>query len=168
MTTPTIALAEYLHKLGVDQDKDFLQESVRIMSQMLMELEVEQQTGAARHERTPERKTQRNGYREREWVTRVGEIDLRIPKLRSGSYFPSLLEPRRRAEQALLAVVQQAYVEGVSTRKVDDLLQAMGLTGFDKSAVSRTCKALDDVVIFVKHIRGRIEQYPAFAHDLLA
>ena len=146
MTTPTIALAEYLHKLGVDQDKDFLQESVRIMSQMLMELEVEQKTGATRHERTPERKTQRNGYREREWLTRVGEIDLRIPKLRSGSYFPSLLEPRRRAEQALLAVVQQAYVEGVSTRKVDDLLQAMGLTGFDKSAVSRTCKALDEVV----------------------
>lgn len=146
MTTATIALTEYLHKLGVDQDKDFLQESVRIMSQMLMELEVEQKTGAGLHERTPERKTQRNGYREREWLTRVGEIDLRIPKLRSGSYYPSLLEPRRRAEQALLAVVQQAYVEGVSTRKVDDLLQAMGLTGFDKSAVSRTCKALDKVV----------------------
>ena len=146
MITLTIALTEYLHKLGLDDDKDFLQESVRVMSQMLMELEVEQQTGAARHERTPERKTQRNGYREREWSTRVGEIDLRIPKLRSGSYFPSLLEPRRRAEQALLAVVQQAYVEGVSTRKVDDLPQAMGLTGFDKSAVSRTCKALDELV----------------------
>lgn len=146
MTTPTIALTEYLHKLGLDGNKDFLQESVRIMSQMLMELEVEQQTGAARHERSPERKTQRNGYREREWATRVGEIDLRIPKLRSGSYFPSLLEPRRRAEQALLAVVQQAYVEGVSTRKVDDLLQAMGLSGIDKSAVSRACKALDEVV----------------------
>ena len=146
MTNVTIALQEYLRKLGVDQDKDFLQESVRIMSQMLMELEVQKQTGEAKHERTPERKTQRNGYRERIWETRVGEIPLHIPKLRTGSYFPSLLEPRRRTEQALLAVVQQAYVEGVSTRKVDDLLQAMGLTGIDKSQVSRICKGLDEVV----------------------
>jgi transposase-like protein len=146
MTTPTIALTEYLHKLGLDQDKDFLHESVRLMSQMLIELEVQPQTGAARHERTLEQLTQRNGYRERMWQTRVGEISLRIPILRSGSYFPSLLEPRRRAEQALLAVVQQAYVEGVSTRKVDDLLQAMGLTGIDKSQVSRICKSLDEVV----------------------
>jgi transposase-like protein len=146
MTTATIALTEYLRKLGLDQDQDFLQESVRVMGEMLMELEVQTQTGAAKHERTPERKTQRNGYRDRIWETRVGEIPLRIPKLRSGSYFPSLLEPRRRAEQALLAVVQQAYVEGVSTRKVDDLLQALGLTGIDKSTVSRICKGLDEVV----------------------
>lgn len=146
MTNATIALQEYLRKLGMDQDKDFLQESVRIMSQMLMELEVQKQTGAEKHERTPERKTQRNGYRKRIWETRVGEIPLHIPKLRSGSYFPSLLEPRRRTEQALLAVVQQAYVEGISTRKVDDLLQAMGLTGIDKSQVSRICKGLDEVV----------------------
>lgn len=146
MTTATIALTEYLHKLGLEHDKDFLQESVRVMSQMLMELEVQTQTGAAKHERTPERKTQRNGYRERVWDTRVGEIDLRIPKLRTGSYFPSLLEPRRRAEQALLAVVQQAYVEGVSTRKVDELVQALGLSGIDKSQVSRICKGLDEVV----------------------
>ena len=146
MTNQTIAFQEYLRKLGLDQDKDFLQESVRIMSQMVMELEVQAQTGAAKHERTAERKTQRNGYRERAWETRVGEIPLRIPKLRSGSYFPSLLEPRRRAEQALLAVVQQAYVEGISTRKVDELLQAMGLTGIDKSSVSRICKPLDEVV----------------------
>ena len=110
MTTATIAFQEYLRKLGLDQDKDFLQESVRVMSQMVMELEVQAQTGAAKHERTVERKTQRNGYRGRVWETRVGEIPLRIPKLRTGSYFPSLLEPRRRAEQALLAVVQQAYV----------------------------------------------------------
>jgi putative transposase len=146
MTNPTIALTEYLHNLGLDDDKDFLQESVRVMSQLLMELEVQQQTGAEKHERTPERKTQRNGYREREWLTRVGEIDLQIPKLRSGSYFPCLLDPRRRAEQALLSVVQQAYVEGTSTRKVEDLLQAMGLMSFDKSAVSRACKDLDEVV----------------------
>ncbi len=146
MTEATIALRDYLHKLGLEEDPDFLRESVRWMSQMLMELEVEQQTGAGRYERTPERQTQRNGYRERAWQTRVGEVPLRIPKLRSGSYFPSLLEPRRRAEQALLAVVQQAYVEGVSTRKVDELLQALGLNSFDKSAVSRTCQALDEVV----------------------
>jgi putative transposase len=146
MTDATIALTEYLRKLGVEQDQDFLRESVRLMSQMLMELEVEQRTGAGRHERAPERKTYRNGYRERGWETRVGEIELRIPKLRKGSYFPSLLEPRKRAEQALLAVVQQAYVEGVSTRKVDDLLQAMGLSGIDKSQVSRVCKGLDEVV----------------------
>lgn len=166
MTNPTIAFLEYLHKMGMDQDKDFLQESVRMMSQMVMEMEVQEQTGAAKHERTPDRKNQRNGYRERAWETRVGEINLRIPKLRSGSYFPSLLEPRRRAEQALLAVVQQAYVEGVSTRKVDDLLQAMGLTGIDKSQVSRICKALDEVVTDFRNrpLEGR---YPYIWLDAL-
>lgn len=117
MTNVTIALQEYLRKLGMDQDKDFLHESVRIMSQMLMELEVQKQTGAEKHERTPERKTQRNGCRKRIWETCVGEIPLHIPKLRSGSYIPSLLEPRRRTEQALLAVVQQAYVEGAVPEK---------------------------------------------------
>ena len=146
MTDPTIALLEYLRKIGLDQDKDFLQESIRLMSQLLMELEVEHQVGAAKHQRRPERTNHRNGYRERTWATRVGELQLRIPKLRTGSYFPSLLEPRRRAEKALLAVVQQAYVEGVSTRKVDDLLQALGLSGIDKSAVSRICKGLDELV----------------------
>ena len=159
MTTATIAFQEYLRKLGLDQDKDFLQESVRVMSQMVMELEVHAQTGAAKHERTVERKTQRNGYRGRVWETRGGEIPLRIPKLRTGSYFPSLLEPRRRAEQALLAVVQQAYVEGVSTRKVDELLQAMGLTGIDKSTVSRICKSLDDVVVEFRN-RPLTGRYP--------
>lgn len=146
MTDPTIALKQYLSNIGLDSDVDFLHEAVRTLSQMLMELEVEQKTGAAKHARSPERQNQRNGYRERLWETRVGEIHLRIPKLRQGSYFPSLLEPRRRAEKALLAVVQQAYVEGVSTRKVDDLLQALGLTGIDKSKVSRICKELDAVV----------------------
>lgn len=146
MTNPTITLLEYLRKMGIDKDKDFLRESVRVISQMVMELEAQEEAGALRHERTPKRKTYRNGYRERMWETRVGEINLRIPKLRSGSYFPSLLEPRRRAEQAMLAVVQQAYIEGVSTRKVDELLKAMGLTGIDKSQVSRICKGLDEVV----------------------
>jgi putative transposase len=146
MTEPTIALQEYLRKMGISEDKEFLRESIQVMSEKLMELEVQEKTGAARNEHTPLRKTHRNGYRERIWETRVGEIPLHIPKLRKGSYFPSLLEPRRRSEQALLAVVQQAYVEGVSTRKVDSLLQAMGLTGIDKSKVSRICKALDEIV----------------------
>ena len=146
MTELSMTVREYLCKAGIDLDGDFVQQATQLMAQATMELEVEQQIGAARHERTPARTTQRNGYRERRWETRAGEIPLRIPKLRQGSYFPSLLEPRRRAEHALLAVVQQAYIEGVSTRKVDDLLQALGLTGIDKSAVSRICKDLTAVV----------------------
>src|SRR5438067_1352048 len=109
MTDPSVALLEYLRKVGAGLEPDFLREAIRVMSEQLMELEVQQQTGAERYERTADRKTQRNGYRERTWETRVGEIPLRIPKLRQGSYFPSLLEPRRRAEQALVSVVQQAY-----------------------------------------------------------
>jgi putative transposase len=146
MAEETVALLEYLRNMGLDRDADFLRESVRVMSQALMELEVTERTGAARYERNPARKTQRNGYRERVWETRVGEIPLQVPKLRKGGYYPSLLEPRRRAEKALLAVVQQAYLEGVSTRKVDDLLQALGLTGIDKSRVSRICQELDEGV----------------------
>ena len=146
MTNPTIALIEHLRKFDLDLDGDVLRAMTRVLTQMVMELEVEQQIGARRYERTPERKNQRNGYREREWHTRVGEILLRVPKVREGTYFPSLLEPRRREERALLAVVQSAYVEGVSTRKVDKLLQSLGLTGIDKSKVSRICKELDEVV----------------------
>jgi len=145
MTDATMALMDYLRNAGLEPD-DFLQEGLQRLAQLLMETEVEQQIGAGRHERNPERKTYRNGHRERVWETRVGEIPLRIPRVRDGTYFPSLLEPRRRAEKALLAVVQQAYVEGVSTRRVDDLLQALGLTGIDKSKVSRICKELDHVV----------------------
>jgi putative transposase len=146
MTELSMTVGEYLRKAGIDLDGDFLAQAASIVAQATMELEVTQQIGAARHERTLARQTQRNGYRERSWATRAGDIALRIPKLRQGSYFPSLLEPRRRAEQALLAVVQQAYIEGVSTRKVDDLLQALGLTGIDKSQVSRICKDLTEVV----------------------
>ena len=146
MTNPTIALKQYLSNIGLDGDNDFLRDSVRLLTQMLIELEAKEKIGAEKHERTPERSNHRNGYRQRNWETRVGEIDLRIPKLRKGSYFPSLLQPRRRTEKALLAVVQQAYVEGVSTRKVDDLLKALGLTGIDKSKVSRICKELDELV----------------------
>jgi transposase-like protein len=141
-----MAFLEYLRKMGKEQDADFLREGIRVLSEALMEAEVSEQIGAERYERNGERQTYRNGYREREWQTRVGDIALRIPRLREGNYFPSFLEPRRRAERALLAVVQQAYIEGVSTRKVDDLVQSLGLSGIDKSSVSRICKQLDEVV----------------------
>jgi transposase-like protein len=161
-----MALLDYLRKLGVETDADFLRASVQLMSQLLMEAEVEQQIGAGKYERSPERTNQRNGYRPRVWETRVGEIPLQIPKVRTGSYFPSLLEPRRRAEQALLSVIQSAYVEGVSTRKVDDLLQALGLTGIDKSRVSRICKELDQVVNAFR-TRELVGEYPYVWLDAL-
>jgi len=146
MTDPTMALMEYLGKFGLQINDDFLREGIRVLIQAVIEAEVAQRIGAERYERSPERVTQRNGYRERPYQTRVGELTLQVPKLREGSYFPSFLEPRRKAEKALLAVVQSAYVEGVSTRKVDHLLQSLGLTGIDKSQVSRICKELDEPV----------------------
>jgi len=146
MTTRTIALTEHLSKLGLTLDGDFLRQALELLAQELIELEAAHEIGAGKYERTAARTTQRNGYRERGLDTRVGELSLRIPKVRQGSFFPSLLEPRRRAEKALLAVVQEAYVEGVSTRKVDDLVQALGLTGIDKSSVSRICSELDTAV----------------------
>jgi transposase-like protein len=144
MTDPlSIGLSRLLRKAELDGDVDFLREGVRVFSQALMELEVTAHLGAERHARTPERTGQRNGYRERRWDTRVGTIDLQVPRVRDGSYFPALLEPRRRVEQALVAVVQEAYVHGVSTRRVDALIQALGITGISKSEVSRLCEALD-------------------------
>ncbi len=137
----SMALAELLGKINMNTD--FLREGVRVLAQALMELEVTQQLGAGRHERTEERTGQRNGYRDRQWDTRVGTIDLRVPRVRDGGYIPSLLEPRRRSERALLAVVQEAYVQGVSTRRVDALVQAMGMEGISKSQVSRVCQDLD-------------------------
>ena len=119
MTNPTMTLLEYLRKVGLDLDGDFLSQGAQLLAQLAIELEAEEVIGASRYERSNGRKTYRNGHRERVWETRVGEIPLRIPKLREGNYFPSLLEPRRRAEKALLSVVQTAYVQGVSTRKVD-------------------------------------------------
>ena len=166
MTEPTIALKEYLNKIGMNKDADFLRQGVELLSQMLMEIEVEHQIGARKHQRTPKRSNYRNGYRERTWETRVGEIELAIPKMRKGSYFPSLLEPRRPAEKALLAVVQEAYLKGVSTRKVDDLLKAMGLTGIDKSKVSRICKELDQAVEQFRQ-RQLQESYPYVWLDAL-
>jgi putative transposase len=127
-------------------DVDFLREGVQTLAQALMEVEVSARIGAERGQRTPERVTQRNGYRPRDWDTRVGTVELQVPKLRAGSYFPSLLEPRRRAERALAAVVMQCYVEGVSTRRVDDVARSMGLEGISKSQVSRICAELDELV----------------------
>jgi putative transposase len=146
MTEDNMALLRQVRKLAMSQETDVLRELLRGLVQEIIEAEVSAQIGAGRYERSPERCTQRNGHRSRIWETRVGELPLQIPKLRQGSYFPSLLEPRRRAEQALLAVVQSAYVQGVSTRKVDELLQQLGLTGIDKSRVSRICKQLDEQV----------------------
>jgi transposase-like protein len=137
-----MALEELLRKAEL-QDPDFLREGVRMLAQELMELEVRQHVGAERYERTEERRGHRNGSRERQWDTRVGSIELSVPRVRDNSYFPSLLQPRKRAEQALVAVVQEAYVQGVSTRRVDELVQALGMTGISKSQVSRLCQTLD-------------------------
>jgi transposase-like protein len=139
-------LSAFVGKLLEEQDGDVLREGIRVLSQALMETEVAGLIGAERHERNGDRTAYRNGYRTRTWDTRVGAIELAIPKVRPGTYFPSLLQPRRRAEHALLAVVQEAYVHGVSTRKVDDLMKALGLDGVSKSEVSRICGALDTVV----------------------
>ncbi|HEV2124308.1 MAG TPA: IS256 family transposase [Chloroflexota bacterium] len=138
-----MALLELLRKAELEPATDFLRDGVRLLAQELMELEVVQHLGAERYERTAERTGQRNGYRERAWDTRVGSLELRVPRVRDGSFYPSLLEPRKRAERALVAVVQEAYVQGVSTRRVDDLVQALGLQGVSKSQVSRLCRELD-------------------------
>ena len=159
MTKPTIAFLEYLRNTGMDLDGDFLRDSIALLTRLLMEVEVSEQIGAERYERSDERLDHRNGYRERNWETRVGDIPIRIPKLRRGSYFPSFLEPRRRAERALIAVIQSAYVQGVSTRKVDDLVQALGLGGVDKSKVSRICKELDEAVTAFRN-RPLEKEYP--------
>lgn len=144
--TVSMALADLVRKAEEHGDVDFLREGVRVLTQALMEIEVSQQLGAERYERTGERVGQRNGYREREWDTRVGTIGLRVPRVREGGYVPGWLEPRKRAEQALVAVVREAYVQGVSTRKVDDLVKALGLDGISKSQVSRLCQSLDEEV----------------------
>jgi transposase-like protein len=140
MTNDKIALRELLEK---GSDATFLREMIGFAAERLMELEVGGLTGAAHGERNPERLNHRNGYRERDWETRAGTVELRIPKLRKGSYFPAFLEPRRTAEKALTAVIQEAYIQGVSTRSVDDLVRAMGMEGISKSQVSRLCAEID-------------------------
>jgi len=143
MTEDRMQLSELLEKAGAG---DMLREMVGFIAQRLMELDVDNACGASHGERNPERANSRNGYRDRPWETRAGSIALRIPKLRQGSYFPPFLEPRRTAEKALAAVVQEAYVQGISTRSVDDLVQAMGMSGISKSQVSRLCAEIDERV----------------------
>ena len=144
MADASMNLLETLRKVGADGDVDLLREGVRVLAGAIMEAEVSELTGTAKGQRDPQRRlTHRNGYRERRWDTRVGSVALAIPRVRDGSYFPSLLEPRRRAERALLAVVQEAYLGGISTRRVDDLVRALGIDGISKSEVSRMCASLD-------------------------
>ena len=143
MTKVSMPLEELFEK---GADADFVREMIAFMAQRLMEADVEGLCGAAHGERSEERSNYRNGYRERRWDTRAGSIPLKIPKLRQGSYFPGFLEPRRAAEKAMVAVIQEAYIQGVSTRSVDDLVRAMGMTGVSKSQVSRLCEEIDERV----------------------
>src|SRR5439155_10896953 len=143
MTDDKIALRELLEK---GSDATFLREMIGFAAQRLMELETEGMCGAGHGERSADRRNQRNGYRDRDWETRAGTVELRIPKLRKGSYFPGFLEPRRLAEKALTAVIQEAYIQGISTRSVDDLVRAMGMSGISKSQVSRLCEDIDQRV----------------------
>ncbi len=129
--------------VGKSADAEFLREMIGFAAQRLMDLEVGSVTGAEYGEKSSDRLAQRNGYRERDWETRAGTVELRIPKLRTGSYFPAFLEPRRLSEKALTAVVQEAYIQGISTRSVDDLVKAMGMSGISKSQVSRLCEEID-------------------------
>jgi putative transposase len=143
MAKASIALAELVEKGAQDE---VVRELLAHVAERLMEFEIEQRTGAEYGERTSERSNSRNGYRDRLWETRVGSVDLRIPKLRRGSYLPAFLEPRRTAEKALAAVIQEAYIQGVSTRSVDELVKAMGMSGISKSQVSRLCAEIDERV----------------------
>ena len=140
MTNSMIDLSDLLEKTT---DGDFLRQMIGFAAERLMDLELEGLCGAAYGARSEDRTNQRNGYRERRWETRAGSLDLKIPKLRKGSYFPGFLEPRRLTEKALVAVVQEAYIQGVSTRSVDDLVKSLGMTGISKSQVSRLCEDID-------------------------
>jgi putative transposase len=159
------AVSELLEAFRVGDGVDLIRESVRMVLQELIETEAAQVVGAARYERTPTRTTQRNGGRERVLSTQAGDVSLRIPKLRQGAFFPVILEPRRRIDQALHAVVMEAYVHGVSTRSVDDLVAALGIdTGISKSEVSRICAGLDETV---GAFRGRTLGHTGFPYVYL-
>jgi putative transposase len=165
MADDSMAVLDSVRKAIEEGDGDFLREAVHLLAQGVMEAEVTELTGVPKGERAPDRRlTSRNGYRDRRWDTRAGTIELSIPRVRDGSYFPSLLEPRRRAERALLAVVQEAYVLGVSTRRVDDLVQSLGITGISRSEVSRICAALDAEVATFRN-RPLAEAYPYVFFD---
>ena len=158
-TKNRMSLLEQLSKYVVEKDKDFLKEALTLLINALMDAEVTSMIGAEKYERSENRNNHRNGYRQREWDTRLGTLQLSIPKLRHGSYFPSLIEPRKMSEIALLNVVQEAYVHGVSTRKVDELVESLGIKGMDKSEVSGISKQLDG---FVTEFKNRIleGEYP--------
>ncbi|WP_060489957.1 IS256 family transposase, partial [Pseudomonas sp. NBRC 111121] len=143
MTKPTIALTELVEK---GADADLLKQMIQFVAQRMMEFDVEGLCGAGFDVKSPDRTNSRNGYRDRLWQTRAGDVDLKIPKLRQGSYFPGFLEPRRTAEKAMAAVIQEAYIQGVSTRSVDELVKAMGMTGISKSQVSRLAGEIDERV----------------------
>lgn len=143
MTDDRIPLAELMSKSG---DGDFLRTVAESVLQIIMEADADGLIGAGRHERSGERSTWRNGYRDRTLDTRLGTLNLKIPKLRTGAYFPGFLEPRKTAEKALVSVIQEAWIAGVSTRRVDELVQAMGMSGISKSSVSKLCKDIDERV----------------------
>ena len=146
MALPQSALSELLEAFRAGDGVDLVRDSVRVALQELIELEASERIGAAPYERTEDRTVERNGHRPRVLTTKAGDVELRIPKLRKGSFLPIILEPRRRIDQALYAVVMEAYVHGISTRSVDDLVEAMGGTGVSKSEVSRICAGLDETV----------------------
>lgn len=143
MTDEKMALLELVEQAS---DGDFVREILAFAAGRMMDMEVEARTGAPLGARSTARTAQRNGYRARNWDTRAGTVELAIPKLRKGSYFPTFLEPRKTAEKALLAVIQEAYVQGISTRSVDDLVRAMGVGGVSKSQVSRLVGEIDERV----------------------
>ncbi len=151
MANLRMAARRLLDKYEVEVPDDFLNEMLQLLVNGLMEAEVTELIGAGRYERNEARRDHRNGKRRRRWDTRVGTIELAIPRMRQGTYFPSFLDPRRRSERAMLAVIQEAYIDGVSTRKVDRLVKAMGIEGISKSQVSAICSELDDVVEAWRH-----------------
>ncbi len=159
------ALSELLEAFRAGDGVDLVRESVRMVMQELIEAEAAERVGAGRYERTEDRVTDRNGTRPRLVTTQAGDVGLRIPKLRKGSFFPVILEPRRRIDQALYAVVMEAYVQGISTRSVDDLVEAMGIdSGISKSEVSRICAGLDETV---GAFRTRVLDHVAFPYVYL-
>src|SRR6201988_1184783 len=165
MTEERLPLQELLAKAG---DGDFLRSVAEAVLQMLMEADVDGLIGAGRDERSGERTTWRNGHRDRGFDTRLGSLQRRIPKLRQGSYFPPFLEARKASEKALIAVIQEAWIGGVSTRRVHDLVQAMGLSGISKSQVSKLCKEIDERVHAWAKPRPSSRGLPAGSRSKLA